>query len=317
MNGKGFMIWQLDRMPPSQELVSLLKNVDIKWISIKIADYLTPYNQIGGSDKVLKYFVEKLQSAHIEVGGWHYIYPTKCGPQGGLASERIEKLGLDHLLIDAEGEWKQEGLKAEAELYCNSLDVNKVFPVGLCSYRFPALHAPFPFKHFLNHPKVKFIAPQMYWLGSHNPAEQLKNSKDQYRLLSDKPYWPIGCTFGWGGWEPSEKDLAEFMNTCHAWDLSAHGWYSLDWLLRNKRYDWLSVIGGTPAEPPPVVEKDTWLKIFNCYALNFRDDPVVTADRLGALIAGQRVRRLDQAGDWVKVKYEADGWMHKNYLQEI
>jgi hypothetical protein len=129
-------------------------------------------------------------------GGWGYVYATRAGPQGGRASERIEKLGLGHWLIDAEGEWQKAGLGKTAELYCNSLDVNKKFTAGLCSYRYPSLHAPFPFGSFMHHEKVKLAAPQVYWLGSHNPREQLERSCTEYAGLSDKPFIPIGATFG-------------------------------------------------------------------------------------------------------------------------
>ena len=183
-------------MPPVEQVISLLKRAGARWVSIKTAEGEGTYNQPGGNDKILLSFIDALTEAGIEVGGWGYVYPTRAGPQGGLASERIEKLGLAHWLIDAEGEWKKTGLGKTAELYCNSLDVNKKFEAGLCSYRFPALHAPMPFGSFMHHEKVKMAAPQVYWLGSHNPREQLERSYQEYAGLSSKPFIPIGATFG-------------------------------------------------------------------------------------------------------------------------
>jgi hypothetical protein len=190
------MIWQLKNMPAVDQVIALLNRAGARWVSIKAAEGEGYYNQTGGNDKALLAFIDALVAAGIEVGGWGYVYPTRAGPQGGRASERIEKLGLAHWLIDAEREWKSGGLGKTAELYCSSLDVNKKFEVGLCSYRYPALHAPFPFGSFMHHEKVKLTAPQVYWALGHNPVEQLERCYAEYAALSDKPFIPIGATFG-------------------------------------------------------------------------------------------------------------------------
>jgi hypothetical protein len=329
MNGLGFLIWNLADMPAEAlDLVALLRSLGARWVSIKLADGEYYYNQAGGNDKKLKPYIECLQANGIEVGGWGYNYPNRPGPQGGRASERIQKLNLTHWLVDAEGEWKRIGYKKESELLMGSLDVNKKFLSGLCSYRFPHLHAPFPFKGFLLHEKCRVVAPQMYWMGSHNPREQILTSLAEYRNFYHPDYelffCPIGSTFGAtvGGkwWEPSVDDLKEFLSTCREQRFRAYGFYSLDWILRKNRTDWIEAIAGAPLPPPPPPpDYSGALIVDNCSWVNARLDPNPQVDnRLAVLRAGTAAQDLEQdSGNWRKVKVEIECWVHGDYLRPI
>jgi hypothetical protein len=301
MNGLGFLIWKLSNMPAVDVLIPILKAVECNWVSIKVGEYIYKYNQVGGNDQALKAFIQALQDAGIEVGGWHYVYPDKPGPQGDLAEERRQKLGLSHYLLDVEKEWKGN-FGAAARTLCGKLH-NGSLEAGLCSYRYPSAHNEIPWSAFINHEKVDVMAPQVYWIDSHNPGFQLTKSYDEYKAKTDKPYIPIGATFGVGGWEPSADDLMEFIDWCFETKVPAYGFYSLDWIIVRKRADWLNAIsmGGDVEPPPPPVEPKEFV-VVNCTWLNGRSEPKVVDDnRVVSVRAGQKVTNLkDPSGDWEK-----------------
>lgn len=317
MNGLGFLIWKLANMPPVDVLIPVLQAIECKWISIKVADWIYKYNTPGGSDKPLMDFIRALQDAGIEVGGWHYTYPDKPGPQGDLAEERREKLHLSHYLVDVEKEWKGNFAPA-ARGYMDKLH-NGILDVGLCSYRYISKHQEIPWSAFINHEKMDSMTPQVYWIDAHNPGAQLAKSYAEYAARTDKPYIPIGATFGVGGWEPSVDDLVEFVDACFTLGCPAYGFYSLDWIMLHKRADWLNAIsmgGGVQPPTPPTVPEE-WV-VVNCSWLNGRSAPDPTVDnRVVSVRVGQKVTNLNQpSGDWEKVGLgPITCWMHGDYLE--
>ena len=222
------------------------------------------------------------------------------------------------------GLWKKVGYRKESELLMGSLDVNKKFLSGLCSYRSPSLHAPFPFKGFLQHEKCRVAAPQLYWMGAHNPRAQILASLTEYRSFYhpdfDLFFCPIGATVAGRWWEPTTGDLCEFLDTCREHKFKAFGFYSLDWILRKNRTDWMEAIAGESAPPlPPPPENTGSLVVDNCSWVNARLDPTSQVDnRLAVLRAGTPAKDLDQDnGNWKKVKVEIDCWVHGDYLRTI
>jgi hypothetical protein len=318
MNGLGFLIWKLANMPAVGQLIALLKSVDCKWISVKVADGVYKYNTQGGSDAALKAWIQAIQAEGIEVGGWHYIYPQSPGPQGDLAEERREKLGLSHYLLDVEKEWKGNYGNA-ARTLLGKLH-NGGFDVGLCSYRYPSVHPQVPWNPFINHEKMDVMAPQVYWIEAHNPDGQLRASKAEYETRTNKPYIPIGATFGVAGWEPSVDDLVAFVETAEALGCPAYGFYSLDWIIQHQRSDWLHAIDEAAGDPPPPVPvPDEWV-VVNCEWLNGRSEPQVVSDnRVVQVRAGQKVTNLKQAsGEWLRCGLgPVQCWMHGDYLDAV
>ena len=325
MQGLGFLIWQLASVPGADELIRLAKKYNIRWYSIKLANGILPYNQTGNNDKELKALIQALQDAGIEVGGWHYSYCTQVGLEGDRAMERIEKLNLSHWLVDIEGEWSQPyGMPAAAKLYMSKLKVGGL-QVGLCSYRYPNYWLNVPFPAFLNHEAMDVNAPQVYWEGAHNPAAQLDRSLSEYSKITGKPFIPIGATYGhtqkdksW--WEPTIADLQQFVAWCKDKRVPAYGFYSLDWLLTRKHYDWLEAITGVAYEPPPPppppvepppAELPEYMTV-TAGKLNIRHSPAVLPDNIFAVLPyGTRVKVEKQDGDWVKLS----AWVSKNYLK--
>ena len=77
--GLGFFIYRLTDIVKNvtpDMLVKLLIDIGASWVSFKISDGEKAYNQIGGNDKVLLSYIEKLEAAKILVGGWAYCYPS-------------------------------------------------------------------------------------------------------------------------------------------------------------------------------------------------------------------------------------------------
>lgn len=202
-------------------------------------------------DARIREYVDALRAKGISVGGWGYTYPEKPGPQGAYASERIEKFDLEFWFVNAEKEWKKLGLGDDAELHMESISHNKKTPVLLCSYRYPSYHAPFPFAKFLHF--CEGANPQVYWMQAHNPAYQLEKSYNEYKqlLTEGQMFVPIGSAFGEGGWVATPEELKEFEAKCVAMGFKTRGYWSLDYMLKKGRLDFMKAIFGDPQTPPP------------------------------------------------------------------
>jgi hypothetical protein len=316
--GLGFFIWQMTTIkkvvPDPAMLAELLKRAKINWVTIKVGDGQSYYNQIagenttGGNDKELLRWIDALKAAGIKVGGWWYLRPYSAsaenpGVQPGMIGERIEKLELNHMFYDVEGEWKYTGLNAAIDKALR-VDAALTFPGLFCSYRYPKSHAPLNFNRFLHNATITHNAPQVYWMGAHDPEYQLDKSFAEYATYgADRPFVPIGAAYGatvgnaW--WEPSLTDLRKFVERCVARGWETYGFWSLDWVLKKGRYDWLSAIAGVdviPPEPPVTIPNVVRVKI---------DKANIRLGEMGAdvgnLHKGAMLPVMDQTDDWYKV----------------
>lgn len=264
MRGPGFLIWKLRSLLPIDDTVAKIAAAGVKWVSIKVIDGTYLQNHINekgeytGTTDFLKTVIAKFKRAGISVGGWGFAYTSNAAAQGKLASSKVAELGLDHWLIDAEeyiplgALWKHPGSDAAAKAYCDALSIPFGIPVALCSYRFPTFHAGFPFKTFLNHPKVNANAPQMYWLMASNPGDQLKRCMREYAAWSNKEFVPIGAAYSEFNWEPTPEQIKEFVEVSAEQGLVGYGFWVLDQAI--KRPDWMEAATGKPTPPvPPIV----------------------------------------------------------------
>lgn len=274
MNGLGFYIWQLKNMPEPYSLAKFLKAGGVKWVTIKVLDGVDLYNASGNNQKLLKEYYQALKEAGISAGGWQYCYGYQPGLEGDMALAFWEEFRVPHFFIDAEAEYKGYGMAKKAKAYCDKLH-NGAVDVYLSTYRFPSYHGSFPFSAFLNHDKVDGVAPQLYWVGSHNPAEQLERSFQEYSKFTDKPFVPIGSAYGSSSWMPTVDDFKKFTEASKKY--GAWGYWSLDWILTHKKMDWWEAITGVSQEPEPEPEPDFPSKVFiTADKLNIRNSTVVS-----------------------------------------
>lgn len=323
MNGLGFFAWQLttirDVYTPEQ-LAQLLSKSGVKWISWKLANGIYPYNQIDGSDDLLIEYMQALEDIGITNGGWSYNYPEKPGTQAALISERIatfssKLVSFEHWMLDIETEWKKTGLNANIDALLN-ISKPLGFPVGFCSYRYPKLHPPLNFSRFLNNPTITFNAPQVYWMGMHDPARQLDESYNQYAALTDKPFIPIGAAWGQmvgdAYWEPTRHDLTEFVVQCLQRGWNTYGFWSLDWIVKKQRFDMLEAISGISVTPPPPYFSTHVVTIQTC---NPRTRPALTNDSdAGAIIKGAV---FEKAGEKSSGFQPVKMWLHESMVEDV
>jgi hypothetical protein len=312
MIGLGFLIWKLSAMPADLNgMADSLAQLGVKWLSIKVAEGSLAFNQDGGSDKKLLEFMAIMQGHEIAVGGWHYVYSTNPGPCGDRGLERYEKLKtLDHYLIDAEAGWSEPyGMPAAAKLLMSKLH-NGGFDVGLCSYRYPSNFPNFPFSAFLNHEKNDFVAPQMYWEAAHNPVEQLMKCWGEYKGLTDKPFIPIGSSYGAGDWEATTEDILAFAEACYLNRFPAYGFYSLDYIIKHMKLDWLKAAArySDPLPPPPPPPPVGLQFRVDVPVLNVRNGPGINSKDIGDLHAGNIVTALNVAGPDAWIEFEPGKW---------
>lgn len=252
----GYFIWRLvskiSKLYTSQQLADLLLKYGVSWVSIKVADGSWPMNQPKpGDDSLLFDYISTLQSAGIEVGGWAYAYPSKPYRVGARTSDpvqeaafygrRIRELELQHFMIDAETEWKQAGLAKEIQQLCN-IDILPGYPIGLCSYRYPHLHRLMDWRTWMAQPHLTYNAPQVYWVGMHDPVRQLEWCFAEYIRMSDKPFVPIGAMYKAGQWSPTVADIREFVIHCQVRGWNQYGFWSLDDALAHP--EWMEAANG-------------------------------------------------------------------------
>jgi len=345
--GTGWFIWQLDKILDRitfARMVEILHASNASWVSIKMLDGMTKKNNgaIPGGDVGLRRIIDDLHIEGFQVGGWAYVYSGNLmspGGQAGAAGERYQKFPLDHWKVDAEenpGNWCSDpNNKRHAAVYMGQLKgagVPDTAPVALCSFRQPTTYQPtFPARTFLhtreNNPN-DYVAQQLYWIGRHNPTEQLVASMKEYEALKQgNAYVPIGPAWhdDRSNWEPTISDLQTFIVDAAKLGCSGVGFWSLDWVIQHNRMDWIKAIGavsggGTPPPPPPPPpppeEVDTLTFKYtgsDTQSLTVRQAPNAGGARVGALAPGTVFEASDVGGSsaWVQL---ADGPYKGNWV---
>ncbi len=308
MIGPIAMIHQLSKMPATTQLIAILQRLKVRTVSIQVLVGREKRNQIGGNDKSLLALRDAVLTAGMKWSGWGYTMFDQPGAQGDDIMERCEKLDFTSFLINPEKEWVNVvgGPKA-AKLLMDKFKVRN-FEVGFCSYRYPSIH-PMPYLAFLNHEAMDFIAPQVYWIDAHNPAQQLERSVVEYRAMSDLPIIPIASTFPQGNWAPTASDLSQFIGKVKSMALPTWGFFDLDALLT--REDWMDAIAsvsGGPDVPPPIQPPypGLYMKVTSRTGLKKRSTPIpdpTNANVVGAWPYGTIIQAVNVGGSdsaWVK-----------------
>lgn len=267
-SGKGMFIWQLSWCAGGDpvRLANMARDAGLSWVVIKAADGVADFNQGGAAwqgPNLLPGAVDALRATGIHVGGWQYIYGANklrislAAREAEIAVGNIDRFNFDFWIIDPEGEYKRSGASAWANTYMIALRAScPGLSIGLCSYRYPTLHPELPWSDFLR--RSDFHAPQVYWIGSHNPAYQLQRSVKELLALKVLPVIPVGAGFYEPAykWQPTVADLNEFNVAAKTLNLPGITWWEWGEYGRGAEYhpDWWAAISahdwGEPIPPP-------------------------------------------------------------------
>ncbi|KAA3645345.1 MAG: hypothetical protein DWQ07_12825 [Chloroflexi bacterium] len=234
----------------------------LDFVALKVANDVGRYNLRRSNfprrwiDDIVPQFVELLQSAGIEVWGWQYVYGVNPLGEADRANERIETLGLDGWIVNAEVEYKDK--PGQAVQYMGRLreGVGSSLGIGISTYRYPSYHPSFPFEEFIRF--CDFWQPQVYWQAAHNPVEQLQRSVRELLEIADKPIIPAGSAYTEHGWTATNAEIDAFQEEVQ--NMGLHGYLYWEWAAAH-RIGAIATIAAQPGakvidpDPPPDPEE--------------------------------------------------------------
>ncbi|MEW6717071.1 MAG: nuclear transport factor 2 family protein [Chloroflexota bacterium] len=273
VSGKGYYLWKILNCEGGnvESIARLAQEAQLSHLLLKIADGVNPYNYDRNVD-LLPPLVQTLRKKGIQAWGWHYVYGDNPLSEARIAIQRIEDLGLDGYVIDAEEQYKQPGKDTAAKRFMRELRVSLPdFPIALSSYRYPSYHPQLPWSQFLE--KCDINMPQVYWMFANNPGAQLNRCVREFKGMSPaRPIIPTGAAFSEHGWTPQPNEITEFLRTAQELNLTAVNFW--EWSTARsiptvwkaiKDFEW----------PLPCPEKDITEKYID--ALNSSSPEAVTA----------------------------------------
>ncbi len=249
LSGKGFFIWQIrfcENGDPNA-IANLAKNAGFTHVIIKIADGPAAYNiDMNTGVDLLPPVVAALKQNNIGVWGWHYVYGREPIEEAKIAIQRVKEYSLDGYVIDVEAPYKYDRKYEAAQIFMDQIRPGLAnTPIALSSYRYPTFHPKIPWQIFLE--KCDINMPQFYWVGAHNPREQLARCMAEFQALEPyRPIIPTGAAFVEHGWEPYVEDIIEVFTAVKDTDLGAINFW--EWMNCRKNlpeiwdvindYDW-------------------------------------------------------------------------------
>ena len=268
LQGKGFFTYILPECEGGKpaDILAAAQAAGLSHVLVKIANGVYPFGVDASGDYTAP-VVQALRGAGITVWGWHYVYGSNPAIEASIAIQRVQTLGLDGYVVDAEEEYKQPGKDNAARQFMTAVRSTLTCPIALSSYRFPNYHPELPWSVFLEFCDLHM--PQVYWEQSHNAGNQLRESKRQCDALPNaKPYLPTGAAYGTPPvWDPTPADVTDFLNTAQALGLPAVNFFSWDECRRDEPQVWqtvasfnwaapVKVTAGTLTPPPTTAPSD-------------------------------------------------------------
>lgn len=260
--GKGVFLWQLGNAMNGNmaALADTLKADDYDYVTIKATDGVSEYN-VGLLPAAIKEFAR----VGIKVWGWQYCYGYNPVSEGNMAVTNLKEHGFAGWMIDAESQYDRAGTYQSASRYMDVLRASYPnLPVGLCSFRWPSVHSSFPWSTFLA--RCDFHAPQVYWIGAHNPGAQLQRSINELTAIRNLPVIPVGAAFYEDGWQPTVAEIDEFYQTVKQLNLPGIAWWSWDSSGIEANPSFRSTIAAqhwqppAPPIPPTIVSLEEWAR---------------------------------------------------------
>jgi hypothetical protein len=254
LRGKGFMIWKIRSCEGgnASAIASAAQAAGLTHVLIKIADGINPYNiDAAQSVDLVPPVVQTLKAYGIQAWGWHYVYGDDPLGEARIAISRVQQLGLDGYVIDAETEYEKPGRSDNATAFMTELRRSLPnTPIALSSFRYPNVHPQLPWKAFLD--RCDLNMPQVYWVSAHDSGAQLTKCLQQFQaIIPFRPIFPTGPVCRISGWEPTPQEIVEFMNTAYSLNMGGINYFAWDYrtLLPNL---WNSISSYQWGNQPPV-----------------------------------------------------------------
>jgi hypothetical protein len=224
LTGKGIIIWKASACEHgnTQAIVRKVQAAGLSHVVLKVADGVKPYNESHAPG-----LASALKAVGIEVWGWQYVYGDAPSEEAEAAIHTARQLRLDGFVVNAEREY--DGKTGAAGVYMGRVASGLAgTPLALTSFRFPEYHPDFPWAEFLSHCTLNM--PQILWVNSHNPTQQLEQSISQFqRIYPVVPIVPTGAAYEDGGWRPSSAELVEFMTAARQCGLDGFNLWNWDY----------------------------------------------------------------------------------------
>lgn len=256
---KGVFLWQLPNAfgGDMTALADTLIKDSYSWIAVKASDGTVEYNT-----RLMPTAIREFRRVGLGVVGWQYCYGYYPVTEGNIAVTNIQEHGFDSWLIDAESEYEKTDALHSASRYMDILRASYPdLPIGLCSFRYPSVHQAFPWATFLS--RCDFHCPQVYWVGAHNPGDQLQRSVNELQALRNLPVIPVGAAYYEDGWQPTVAELGLFYTMVRQLNLKGYCWWSWDSAGIQDNPAFRAAIAAQhwdPPAPPPTVTLLEWAK---------------------------------------------------------
>lgn len=206
LTGKGLTIWKMQSCEHgnTQAIVHRAQTAGLSHVIVKVADGAQPYNA-----SYLPGLAAALKAAGIALWGWQYVYGDSPLDEAATAVKIASQIRLDGFVVNAEREY--EGKFGPAGAYMERIAEGlKGVPLALTSFRAPEYHPSFPWAEFLSHCQLNM--PQIFWVESHNPAQLLNQTIQQFRhIYPIVPLAPTGPAYQDTRWRPLPGEVTEFM----------------------------------------------------------------------------------------------------------
>lgn len=210
--------WQ----PIVNQVVNTLLADDYNGVSLKVChgQWFNGRNTPADVDLL----AEKLEGTGIDFHGWHWNLLDDVDSEVAIALEAIKRWKLKSYALDFEAPVLDKPSK-QVE-FARKLSEATDIPIGLSSYRYVDGHPEIKWEDVCAY--IDFHAPQVYWVGKHNPAAQLQESYNQLIAVRELPFIPIGSAYTQASynWEPTEADLNEFDKKAHDMGLPGVQWFA-------------------------------------------------------------------------------------------
>jgi hypothetical protein len=297
LEGKGMYLWIISRVEGGDPnaIAEVAKQAGLSHVLIKVADGSSPYNidKATSRDNVPA-MVAALRSRGVQPWGWQYIYGHNAQTEARMAIQRVNEFQLDGFVVNAEKEFKQKGMDIVAREYMQALRAGLPnTPIALSSFRYPSMHRPLPFEVFLDYCDLNM--PQVYWVKSYNPAQQLLKSLHEYQGLRVwRPFLPTGAAYPEDSWAPTPEQITSFLQAVRDNDLPGANFWEWYYARRHNSPLWNSIRDFPWAPPTPGEPPDISIRYLD--ALN-SNDPVKVAALYGNAGVHVNAERTVQGSD--------------------